>query len=347
VDARPSFLALAPEEAQRTVAGLGGAPFHARIVRQALFQGGVLDYAAMTSLPLALRARLERELPLLSTRELARTVAADGTTKLLLGLAGGGSVETVHMPARKTQRGATVCVSSQVGCPVACPFCASGRAGLERNLEAHEIVEQFLRAGALGALSRAVVMGIGEPLLNYANLRAALDTVHADVGLGARRITVSSVGFPARVRRAAEDDPPFQLAISLHTPDDAQRDVLVPAMRGTPIDEVLAAGDFWFERTGREVTYEVCLLGGQNDSPGHARRLARRLSGRRATVNLIPYNPVESDAFARPSAAAAEAFRDALQAAGLVATLRWSRGLDASAACGQLRIQSLPRAERG
>jgi 23S rRNA (adenine2503-C2)-methyltransferase len=344
MEPRPGFLSLAPDEAERFVAERGGAPFHARIVRRELLERGAEDYASMTALPRALRERLAAELPLYSTRELARTVAADGTTKLLLGLAGGGSVETVHMPSRTPGRGATVCVSTQVGCPVACPFCASGRAGLERNLEPHEIVEQFLRARALGPLSRAVVMGIGEPLLNYANLRAALDVVRAEIGLGARKITVSTVGFPARVRRAAEDDPPFQLAISLHTPDDAQRDVLVPAMAGTPIEEVLAAGDHWFAVTGREVTYEYCLLGGVNDSPAHARALARRLSGRRATVNLIPYNPVEADVFRRPSPESAEAFRRLLQEEGVVATVRWSRGVEVGAACGQLRIRSLPTA---
>ncbi len=339
-DVRPSFLALAPDEAERSIVLLGGEPFHARVVRQALFERGALDYACMTSLPRALRARLTAELSLFASRELARTVARDGTTKLLLGFARGGSVESVHMPALSGEGGATVCVSSQVGCPVACPFCASGRAGLERNLEAHEIVEQFLRARALGPLSRAVIMGIGEPLLNYRNLRQALEVVQEEIGLGARKITVSTVGFPERLRRAAEDDPPFQLAISLHTPDDAQRDVLVPAMAGTPIEEILAAGDHWFEVTGREITYEICLLGGLNDSPGHARRLAQRLSGRRATVNLIPYNPVENDPFIRPTPERAEEFRQRLQAAGIVATVRWSRGVDAGAACGQLRIRS-------
>ncbi|MEL6713871.1 MAG: radical SAM protein, partial [Planctomycetota bacterium] len=213
-----------------------------------------------------------------------------------------------------------------------------GLLGLARNLEAHEIVEQFVRGRAVGPLRRAVVMGIGEPLLNRANLVAALDVVRASFGLGARKITVSTVGFPDRLRRLAEDQPGFQLAVSLHTPDQDQRDELVPAMAGVPIEEVLAAGDAWFESTGREVTYEYVLLGGTNDTDGHADRLVRRLARRRCTVNLIPYNPSPEMPFDRPAADAAQRFRDRLTEGGVVATIRWSRGLDGAAACGQLRL---------
>ncbi|MCB9916583.1 MAG: 23S rRNA (adenine(2503)-C(2))-methyltransferase RlmN [Planctomycetes bacterium] len=330
------------------VTARGGRAFHAKALRGDVLQRGVLDYDAMTSLPAALRERLAAELPLFGTRELRRNVAQDGATKLLLALADEApgalrTVETVHIPpSRKSStKGATLCVSTQVGCPVGCPFCASGKLGLERNLTRAEILEQFLRGRALGELSRAVVMGIGEPLLNFEELAAALQLVHDELGLGARKVTVSTVGFPDRLRRAAERRPPFQLAISLHTPFDAQRDELVPAMCGTPIDEVLAAGDAWFEATGREVTYEYVLLGGVNDTPEHQAELARRLVGRRATVNLIPYNPIARDGdYRRPAPERVEDFRAALEAAGLVATVRWSRGLESDAACGQLRLRS-------
>jgi len=334
------FFALEPAEAEAELVARGGRPFHARIVRRESSTRGVLDYAAMTALPAALRARLAEELPLVSAREVARSVARDGTIKLLLAFPDGRTVETVWIPSRKRDTGATLCVSTQVGCPVRCPFCASGRDGLVRNLEAHEIVEQYLHGRALGPLARSVVMGIGEPLLNYANLLRALEFVRADLGLGARKTTVSTVGFPERLDRAAELDPPFQLAISLHSPDDEQRWELVPAMRGVPVADVLAAGDRWFERTGREITYEYVLLGGTNDSPAHAQRLAARLRGRRATVNLIPYNPVAGGAWGRPGAEAAERFRRTLADAGVVATVRWSRGLESDAACGQLRIRA-------
>ena len=342
-----TLLDLIPGELEERVRALGGEPFHARIVRREVLERGELAYEGMTGLPRALREALAAELPILAGAEVARTVATDGTQKLLIAFparAGRGpvSVETVHIPPRDpaSGRGATLCVSSQAGCPIACPFCASGLAGLARNLESGEIVEQYLRGRALGALSRSVVMGIGEPFLNYPNLRAALAVVHDDLGLSSRRTTVSTVGFPERVRRVAREDPPFQLAISLHTPDDEQRDELVPAMRGTPIEEVLAAGDDWFAVTGREITYEVVLLGDVNDSPGHAERLARRLRGRRATVNLIPFNPSAQLPYRRPPPERVAAFHDRLREGGLVATVRWSRGLDGDAACGQLRLRA-------
>ncbi len=342
---RPSLTSLSADALSARVVELGGKPFHARVARREVYERGVLDYSAMTGLPSALRDALTAELPILSSAVTTSRIARDRTTKLLVEFpatapdARPSSVEVVHIPPHDpdSPKGATLCVSSQCGCPVGCPFCASGLEGLERNLEAHEIVEQFLHGRAIGPLSRSVVMGIGEPLLNFDAVQAALAVVHDDLGLGARKITLSTVGFPERVRRAARSSPRFQLAISLHTPDDEQRDELVPAMKGVPIAEVLAAGDDWFEVTGREVTYEYVLLGGVNDSAQHAGRLARRLASRRATVNLIPYNPTQGLGFARPDAKAAEAFRTLLDEAGVVATLRWSRGLEGSAACGQLR----------
>jgi 23S rRNA (adenine2503-C2)-methyltransferase len=184
------------------------------------------------------------------------------------------------------------------------------------------------------------VMGIGEPLLNFEALSAALGVVHKEYGLGARKMTVSTVGFPDRLRRAADTKPPFQLAISLHTPFDAQRDELVPAMKGTPIEDVLAAGDYWFDTTGREITYEYVLLGEVNDSYDHASELIERLYGRRAMINLIPFNPVEGDDYARPDPERVEMFREELEQGGLIATVRWSRGMESDAACGQLRLRS-------
>jgi 23S rRNA (adenine2503-C2)-methyltransferase len=340
-----TFFALSPAEAESAVQALGGKAFHARIVRKEVVERGVLDVQTMTSLPAALRERLARELPLLSAREVTRRVAGDGTTKLLLAFPDGKTVEVVHIPSRRPERGATLCVSTQVGCPVRCPFCASGKDGLVRNLAAHEIVEQYLLGRALGPLSRSVVMGIGEPLLNLPATLEALTFVHDELGLGARKITVSTVGFPERLDRASEEltrekrSPPFQLAISLHSPDDEQRGELVPAMAGVPVEDVLAAGDRWFARTGREVTYEYVLLAGTNDTAGHARRLGKRLARRRATVNLIPFNPVEGSAYGRPQARDVERFRGALEEAGVVATVRWSRGVESDAACGQLRAR--------
>ena len=357
---RTTLLQLSPEVLKEEVVRMGGKPFQAKIVRRNVLEKGRLDYAEMTDLPIRLRDQLIEELPIFSSTLVAEVCAKDGTTKLLMsfpmGKARGGdnpeatsrelSVETVHMPplphhrddADGNERGATLCVSSQAGCPVGCPFCASGLLGLARNLTAHEIVEQYVRGRAVGPLRRSVVMGIGEPLLNFENLNAALTVVRDEMGLGGRKLTVSTVGFPDRLRKIAHMDPKFQLAISLHTPDQEQRDYLVPAMRGVPIEEVVGAGDYWFEVTGREITYEYVLLGGDNDSLGHAQRLSELLHGRRCSVNIIPYNPTPELPFGRPDVGRADAFRDALIEGGLVATIRWSRGLDGAAACGQLRL---------
>lgn len=336
-----SLLGLTPAETERAVVERGGRAFHARSLRRHVFQRATVDYAQMTDLPSGLRERLDAELPILVGEARATRVAPDGTTKFLTRFGArrgvGGSVETVHIQSGRADRGATLCVSTQIGCPVRCPFCASGKQGLERNLDGAEILEQYVRGLLVGPYARTVVMGIGEPLLNLPALTHALDAVRDEIGLGARRITVSTVGFPDRLRRLAETNPRFQLAISLHTPFDEQRDELVPLMAGTPIDEVLAAGDHWFELTGREVTYEYVLLGRTNDSDEHARRLLERLRGRRATVNLIPYNPIEGDRWRRPSGPAVEDFRAMLERGGLVATVRWSKGVAADAACGQLR----------
>jgi 23S rRNA (adenine2503-C2)-methyltransferase len=344
-----SLIALAQDELERFVVERGGRTFHARVAREAVLGKGVLDYEQMTSLPAALRGRLAAELPILSGLEVDRRVAADGTTKLLVEFprrrAEDATVEMVHMPslyvdeAGEPEGGATVCVSTQVGCPIACPFCASGKLGLARNLESHEILEQFARGRALSPLSRCVVMGMGEPLLNFENLSRALAVVHDEMGLGSRKITVSTVGFPDRLRAIAPSKPRFQLAISLHSAVQEERDELVPAMRGVPIDDVLAAGDDWFDKTGREVTYEIVLLAGVNDSAERARGLTDRLRKRRCTVNLIPFNAVADSPYLRPAHAAIETFREVLARAGIVATVRYSRGVESDAACGQLRIR--------
>ena len=343
---RGSLLSYSPADLERLFVELGGQAFHARIARRELLANGVLSYGCMSGLAKKLVATLEQELPLLTGEEISRTRSRDGTTKLLIEFPSDGAsssqpvtVETVHIPRRSGpgSSGATLCVSTQAGCPVGCPFCASGLGGLSRNLTSAEILEQYARGRSLSPLRRSVVMGIGEPLLNFENLSAALAVVRSEVGLGARKTTVSTVGFPNRLLQAAASSPQFQLAISLHTPDDKQRDELVPAMAGVPIAEILDAGDEWFRLTGREVTYEYVLLGGANDSAGHARRLAERLQGRRATVNLIPYNPTDSLPFQRPGPDSVEGFCQALCDAGIVATVRWSRGLEGAAACGQLR----------
>ncbi len=333
-------------ELQERIVELGGKKFHAKVLRQQVCEKGLLNADSLTSLPAELRDRLPEEMPLLAGKEIDCVSSRDGTIKFLTEFDRGEdkrvAIETVYMPTLRkgSEKGATICVSTQAGCPVGCTFCASGLGGLIRNLKAHEIVEQFVRARALGPIGRCVVMGIGEPLLNLGALQEALATVREGLELGARKVTVSTVGFPDRLRRAADEDPRFDLAISLHTPFQEQRDALVPAMAGVPIEDVLSAGDYWFEKTGREVTYEYVLLGEDTDTPEHAEGLVDRLQGRRATINLIPYNPSPDLPYGRPRTEAVEGFQEYLQNAGLVAPIRWSRGLEESAACGQLRALS-------
>ncbi|HKE00642.1 MAG TPA: 23S rRNA (adenine(2503)-C(2))-methyltransferase RlmN [Planctomycetota bacterium] len=332
------ILALEPAALARAVVEAGGRPFHAASIRRWILERSVADFARMTDLPRALVAALRDSLAPLESQVAARTDAPDGTTKLLLRLADGHTIETVRMPGAKGGS-ATVCVSTQVGCAVACRFCASGLAGIVRNLAPHEIVEQLVHARALGPVGRIVVMGIGEPTLNLDAVLAALDvaTDPAGLGLSARKVTISTVGVPAGIARLAEIEKPFNLAISLHAPDDALRRELIPTAK-VGIDDLVAAARAYFERSHREPTFEYVLLRGVNDRPEQARELARRLRGVRGGVNLIPYNPIPGSPYERPDDERVRAFRDALRRAGVVATVRWSKGLEAEAACGQLRI---------
>jgi 23S rRNA (adenine2503-C2)-methyltransferase len=295
----------------------------------------------------SLTAWLEGKVPPRGSEVLSRTVSDDGTTKLLLGFDGGGAVESVLMPAYRPGR-AMGCVSSQIGCAMGCDFCASTKRGLERNLEAGEIVEQYLRlcqeAAAVGRkLTSLVFMGMGEPMHNLDNVLPAIRRI-ADPdlgGLGWRQVTVSTVGVVPGIDRLADADLNVHLAVSLHAPDDATRSRLVPANRRWPVAEIVDAARRFQEKTGRVVTIEYCLLAGVNDSEEHAAALGALLDGFRAHVNLIPYNAigegVSGAVYARPSRERMVSFLSALRDAGAVAHFRDTRGDDVNAACGQLR----------
>ncbi|MFN6133611.1 MAG: 23S rRNA (adenine(2503)-C(2))-methyltransferase RlmN [Synechococcaceae cyanobacterium] len=274
--------------------------------------------------------------------ELHRSLAADGTVKLLLGTTDGLSLETVGIPAADRL---TVCVSSQVGCPMACLFCATGKGGLQRSLEVHEIVDQVLsvREAMQRRPSHVVFMGMGEPLLNIEAVLSAIDCLCRDLGMAQRQITVSSVGVPKALptlaQRALErlGRAQFTLAVSLHAPDQALREQLIPTARAYPIETLLDDCRRYVALTGRRVSFEYILLGGVNDQPRHAAALAARLRGFQSHVNLIAYNPIAEESFRRPTPAAVETFRRALEDRHIAVSVRASRGLDADAACGQLR----------
>lgn len=239
----------------------------------------------------------------------------------------------------------TVCISTQVGCAMGCVFCASGMLGVKRNLTTTEILEQVLRIDRLlgphERLTNVVVMGIGEPLANLRNLLPAVDTLNdkGGLGLGARRITISTVGLPEKIGELAAHGKPYNLAVSLHAPNDALRTRLVPVNRSIGVAAILAAADDYFERTGRRVTYEYVLLGGINDEPDHARELGQLLAERVAHVNLIPMNAVNELPFGEPSAPRTQEFVEILSRFGVAATVRKRKGADIDAACGQLRLK--------
>jgi len=276
------------------------------------------------------------------SRLLHRSDARDGTTKLLLATADDLSIETVGIPSGDRL---TVCVSSQVGCPMACRFCATGKGGLQRSLAVHEIVDQVLSIReAMGRRPTHVVfMGMGEPLLNSEAVLAAIDCLCRDLGMAQRQITVSTVGVPKTLPSLAEraldrlGRAQFTLAVSLHAPDQRLREELIPTAHAYPIDALLEDCRHYVAITGRRVSFEYILLGGLNDQPRHAEALASLLRGFQSHVNLIPYNPIEEEDFQRPSPAAVEAFRSALVHRHTAVSVRASRGLDQDAACGQLR----------
>jgi 23S rRNA (adenine2503-C2)-methyltransferase len=238
---------------------------------------------------------------------------------------------------------ATACISTQVGCGMGCVFCASGLNGVVRNLTVGEILEQLVQLRNLLApparLTHIVVMGMGEPLANLDNLLEALAAAgdRQGLGIGARHITISTVGLPAKIRRLAETGKQYHLAVSLHAPNDALRTRIVPTNDKTGISAILEAADDFFEKTGRQVTYEYVVLGGLNDGPDHAHELARLLAGRKAHVNLIPWNDVEGLPYHRPADADLARFVNTLRRSGVSVKVRKRKGSEIDAACGQLR----------
>jgi 23S rRNA (adenine2503-C2)-methyltransferase len=342
---RPALTELTDAELADVVTRFGGKPFQARQVAHWLYRHGVATFDEMRNVPAALRAKLAAEHGVRAATVARAERSDDGTEKLLLTLGDGETVECVVIPEGERT---TLCVSTQVGCPVACVFCASGMFGVRRNLSAGEIVEQVLlarsRLPADRRLTNLVVMGMGEPMLNLTGLLPALRRIHDPDGIdmGARRITVSTSGYPRQMQQFAEADASYSLAVSLHAADDALRKRLVPTATH-PVREIVAAAHRYFGKKGREVTYEVVLLAGENDRPHDARALIDTLRGRSCTVNLIPWNPVAEIAttqrLARPADARVDSFAAVLRQGGLNVTVRRQRGADKSAACGQLRLR--------
>lgn len=353
-DPRPGLAGLTDRELGGWMTSRGEPAYRVRQVLDAVWRGGAASADDLTTLPRGLRDELAGSF---RVDTIAATEARDSdrglTTKALHRLSGGAVIESVLMryPGRAGRRSrATVCISSQAGCAVGCPFCATGELGFGRDLETAEILDQVRwaarrLAGEDQRLTNVVFMGMGEPLLNLDPVLEAVDALAdpARFALAARNVTVSTSGVVPGIRRLTERQPRFTLAISLHAARDPLRDVLVPLNRRWPVDEVVAAASEHAERTGRRVSYEVTLIAGINDTPADADALARLLEGRLAHVNLIPMNPVAHTPWVASDDATIRRFADRLEASSVPVSIRRNRGQEIGAACGQLAAEQAAR----
>ncbi len=330
--------------------------FVTKQIMEWVYTKGVIAPAQMTNLSKLNRERLEQEMIFEQGRVEAEMSASDGTQKLLLAWPDSSKRATSQLPIvnnpstdRTTEcvmipnpERKTACVSSQVGCPVGCKFCASGIGGLEGNLTRGRIVEQAWRLGRLKGVERishVVFMGMGEPLANFSAVTDAIRTLNAPWGMGisARRITLSTVGLPSAIRKLVGFEIPVTLALSLHAPNDQMRREIIPWAEYSTIEELLDACDEYFRATGREITLEYIVLGGFNDRPEHADELSVLARKLRANVNLIRWNEVADLPFRRPLTEDVLQFQEVLRSRGVNVHIRASRGRDIAAACGQLR----------
>ena len=347
---KPGLSGVAPDELARWFKGHGQPGYRARQVMAALWHGDHAGPGGVTALPHSLRSELEAgfDWDTLADTE-TRSGDGDLTEKFIHRLRDGAIVESVLMryPARGARRERhTLCISSQAGCAVGCPFCATGELGFTRDLGVAEILDQVRHAArrlsaAARRLTNVVFMGMGEPLLNLDRVLAAVDALHdpARFGLGARHITVSTSGVVPGIRELTSRGPQFTLAVSLHAARDALRDVLVPLNRRWPVAEVVAAAREHARVTGRRISYEVTLIGGVNDTERDADAMAELLRGELAHVNLIPMNPVAHTPWTASEPAVVARFANRLRAAGIGTTVRLNRGVEIGAACGQLAAE--------
>ncbi|MBO6576343.1 MAG: 23S rRNA (adenine(2503)-C(2))-methyltransferase RlmN [Rhodothermales bacterium] len=350
---------LSLEGMEALVARLGQPSYRAKQLYRWVYHSDAASVEAMSNLPAALRSALASETTLARLALTHRVQSRDQTIKLLFRLSSGRHVESVLIPDFATENDRygegpatrlTVCVSSQVGCAMACSFCATGRMGFHQNLTAGEILEQVVLLDALAhkefgrGVSNVVYMGMGEPLQNYQEVVRSVHLLRDEAGLGlsARRITISTVGLARRIRQLADDEVPANLAISLHAPDDTKRSSIMPVNRAakTDLTALRDAVRHYASTTGKPVTYEYCMFSGFNDSVEDARNLARVCRWAPSKVNLIMYNPVPGLGFDRTEEKTLNAFIRVLVDGGVRVTVRRSRGQDIAAACGQLAAET-------
>lgn len=316
----------------------GEAAFRGRQIADWIYKKGAADFSEMKNLSAPLREKLAATDSLDFPTIDKRTVASDGTTKLLLQMRDNERIETVRLPYPDRL---SVCVSSQAGCAMACQFCATGLGGFRRNLSTAEIIAQILLVKREGLQketpTHVVFMGMGEPLLNTDNVFKTVELMHDEMGIPMRHITVSTVGILNGIEKLSAKKWQLTLAISLHSPDDDLRHELIPTARKTSVRDIVDAAKDYFAKTGRRVSFEYVVLGGVNDSPKLAHELARLCKGWPCHINLIPWNDVPGAQFAGVKPEALREFRAIIERAGVSVTQRVQRGADVAAACGQLR----------
>ncbi len=352
-EARVNLLGLDRAGMRAFFSRLGEKPFHAEQVMKWIYHHRITDFGQMTDLGRGLREKLMSAAEVAPPTTLLDRQSMDGTRKWLLGTDSRNAIETVYIP--EPTRG-TLCVSSQVGCGLNCRFCSTATQGFNRNLDASEIIGQvWVAARALGnvphqqrRITNVVMMGMGEPLLNFDNVVRAMDVMRDDLGFGlaSKRVTLSTAGLVPMIDRLGEVSD-VSLAVSLHAPSDELRTELVPLNRKYPISELLAACARYVARKPRSsITFEYTLMDGVNDHPEHARQLVKLMRRLPAKVNLIPFNPFLGTQFRRSRPEAIAAFQQILMQAGVMAMVRRTRGDDIDAACGQLKGQVLDRTRR-
>jgi 23S rRNA (adenine2503-C2)-methyltransferase len=345
--ARPNLLDLDLKDCEALVVGLGFKAFHGRNLFKWIHKHGVLDLDAMTDIPKALRGALGAAAELRLPRLIHTWPSEDGTLKWVMELDDGQRVETVHIPEEGRS---TICVSSQVGCALDCAFCATARQGFNRNLRVSEIIGQVWHATRqLGAPpSNVVMMGMGEPLANFDAVVKAMAVMQDDLAymVSKYRVTLSTSGIVPNIYRLREQSD-VSLAVSLHAPNNALRDILVPINRKYPLEELLPASRAYVAGDKRRrVTWEYVMLDGVNDSVQHAKQLIRLLEGIPSKLNLIPFNPFPNSGFGTTKPEQLEVFRQRLMRSGLLAFTRKTRGDEIAAACGQLVGQVRDRSRR-
>jgi 23S rRNA (adenine2503-C2)-methyltransferase len=336
LDSKPSLVGLDRQELRDVCLGLSAPAYRADQVARHLYQRATPMIEEMSDLPMALRQTLNDGFCMSRLTEQVRKVSRDGVQKLLVAGDDRQVFECVLLPYKDR---VSCCISSQVGCPMACTFCATGLGGFTRNLEAGEIVEQYLMLQRLSErrISHVVFMGMGEPLLNLPNVLKALHLLHDEVGLSYRHLTVSTVGIVPQILALAEQKLPIHLALSLHSPIDSVRDRLMPVNHKWPVQEVMSAMKRYQAITGRKITIEYLLIHELTDSLEQADKLATLVRDVPSVVNLIPFNWVDTkQGFSRPTRDNVNAFRRRLELKGVNVTERTERGHDIAAACGQL-----------